>query len=181
MDGAAQSGHLFQSFAGGEPGRIDGQHLRTQQIHMPGHLLHILAHGGKERQTVINSGALLQGNAVLPGKGRQARPGGIDKDGVGHGSEAGRKGGFHGLRPGDGQGMGEGKEAEMGQLRLSLPQGDVVHQMPALVQNVVEDAHIHILQMADKVLGNGVGLLIESGMHRAGRGGVIPPMDGLSV
>ena len=72
LDGAAQSSHFFQPLAGGEPGRVNGQHLGPQQIYMPGHLLYILVHGGKKGQAVIYGGALVQWNTVLPGKGRKA-------------------------------------------------------------------------------------------------------------
>ena len=77
--------------------------------------------------------------------------------------------------------MGKREKTELRQLFLGFPQGDIVYQMPPLVQDVMEDAHIHILQMPDKIPGNGIGFPMEGGMHRAGGGGVIPPVDGLSI
>lgn len=61
--------------------------------------------------------------------------------------------------------MGELHEPHIGKLLLGLADSDVVHQVPALVENVVHQAEVYPVQTAHQIPGDEVCLLKEAVMH----------------
>lgn len=54
--------------------------------------------------------------------------------------------------------MGKGQKTYMLQFFLRLSDCNIVEQMPALIENVVHDTHIHVFEVPHKVLCNHIGL-----------------------
>ena len=73
--------------------------------------------------------------------------------------------------------MGKGDKADAGQGFLRLAYRHIMNEVPALVMDVVHDAHIHIRKSRLKALGDDLGFRIKALVHLPGRLRVIMPLD----
>ena len=77
--------------------------------------------------------------------------------------------------------MRKGQKSHIRQRFLRLTNCHIVDQMPALIENIMHDAHIYILQIPDIIPGNLLRLLIKSFMHNSCGRRVIMPDNRRSV
>ena len=181
FDRTGQCCDFLEFLSGGQSCRIDGQHIGVHEVDGIGCRLHGCTHGRHERESVVHHCAFSLGHVILFGQRRNAGIGGIDEFGARHVGKTCGKGIFHLLWTVDRQGVGEGQKPHMRELLLCLANGDVVHQMPALIEDIVQDADIHVLQVHCKVLCNCIGFRKKSLMHRARSTRIIMPYDWLTV
>ncbi len=65
----------------------------------------------------------------------------------------------------------------MRQLLLCFTDCNIMNQMPALIENVMHDADIHIFQMSDKILGNDLCFLKKGIVNLAFGSEIVMPLD----